>query len=353
MTNSLASFLESYIVIITLIFLIVYMNKSLQKILSILWVISLLYIWKTFLIPLAVGSFLWLILSYCIDRIEKKWVRSTWARIFVMIWFVIALVWIAYGLLATITYTQDNRESIREIFISSWEQILISITSKTPLSMERLNQWFTTLTDSITISSFEWIIWDTFSFFTHFILVIVYTLLIPIYKGKIILLLDYISKWKGASIYADTQYTVTKYTQWLFILMFIVAILYYIWLTIFWVPYAWLISVGSALMTLVPTVGTMLWWIWAIVASSLLTGSIKITISMLIRYIGIQFLEEYLILPFVVGKKVAMNVFTAIVAIVLWWLIRWVAWIFLAMPVVWVIQKFLHNKKHPLYKVFS
>jgi sorbitol-specific phosphotransferase system component IIC len=48
-----------------------------------------------------------------------------------------------------------------------------------------------------------------------------------------------------------------------------------------------------------------------------------------------------------------MNVFTAIVAIVLWWLIRWVAWIFLAMPVVWVIQKFLHNKKHPLYKVFS
>jgi predicted PurR-regulated permease PerM len=37
---------------------------------------------------------------------------------------------------------------------------------------------------------------------------------------------------------------------------------------------------------------------------------------MIIWYIGIQFLEEYIILPYVVGKKVSINVFVAILAIV-------------------------------------
>lgn len=329
------------------------MSSFLQKIASILGIIIVLSIWKAFLIPLAIGIFLWLILSYCIDSIEKKWVRNTRARIFVMIWFIIGLVGIVYGLFLIIDYTQNNRESIREIFITSWEKVLIWITSKTPLSIDNVNEVFYWITNSLTFSSFEWIIGNTFSFFTNFILVLVYTILIPIYKKKIILLLDYISGSSWKKIYADTQYTITKYTQWLFILMFIVAILYYIWLTIFWVPYAWLIAILSALMTLVPTVGTMLGWIWAIAASSLLTWSLKVALSMFARYVWIQFLEEYLILPFVVWKKVAINVFVAIVSLVVGGLIRWVAWIFLAMPVVWVIQKFLEKKKHPLYKVLS
>jgi predicted PurR-regulated permease PerM len=38
---------------------------------------------------------------------------------------------------------------------------------------------------------------------------------------------------------------------------------------------------------------------------------------------------------------------------VAWWLLWWVAGIFLAMPIVGIIQKFLENNKHPLYEVLN
>lgn len=324
-----------------------------KKTLRTTWIIALLTIGKSFFIPLAIGSFFGLILSYCIDGIEKKWVKNIRAKIFVMIWFIIAILLMVYGLFSLFWYTQNNRNSIQNIIISSGENILEFLSTKTPLTGERISQVWQNITNSLSIDSAEQIIGNTFTSVTNFILVLVYTVLIPIYKKKIIILLDLVTQNKWTQTYKDLQFTVTKYTQWLFILMVIVAILYFIWLSIFNVPYAALIAISSALMTLVPTVWTMIWGVWAILAASLLTWSIKVTISMIIWYIGIQFLEEYIILPYVVGKKVSINVFVAILAIVAWWLLWWVAGIFLAMPIVGIIQKFLENNKHPLYEVLN
>jgi len=329
------------------------MKHTGRKTIRTIWIVAVLTFGKSFFIPLAVGSFFGLILSYCIDSIEKKWVKNIRAKIFVMVWFILTLLLLVYGLFSLFWYTQNNRESIRKILVSSWETILQFLSTKTPLTDQNITKLWEDLTSSLAINSAEQWIGDTFVAITNFILVLVYTVLIPIYKKKIILWLDILTHNKWAQAYKDIQYTVTKYTQGLFLLMIIVAILYLIWLTIFNVPYAPLIAICSALMTLVPTVWTMVWGVGAIVSASLLTWSITVAVSMTLWYIGIQFFEEYLILPYVVGRKVSLNVFAAILAIVVWWLLWWVAGIFLAMPIVGIIQKFLENAGHPLSKVIK
>jgi predicted PurR-regulated permease PerM len=78
-----------------------------------------------------------------------------------------------------------------------------------------------------------------------------------------------------------------------------------------------------------------------------LTGSIIVSIIICGRYILIQQLEEYFILPRVVGSRVSLNVLVSIISIVARGMLWGVAGIFLAIPIMGVVEMLLekHGRK--------
>lgn len=307
--------------------------------------IALIYILKPVLIPLVLGAFFW----FLFDVIWKKaWWKNASSKFSKGLWIfflVLSFVLIIVALSGVWMYFENNFTQFMSSLQSSALELKEYLLATSQISESMINTLLERSTDGVSFTNFNGFIWTTFWFLLNTILVFVYAILFIIYREKIALLLELLIPGEWQEHLTVIHNTVFNYSKWLLVLVTVVAVLYAFWLRVVWVPYALLIAWGSALLTLVPVVGTFVWWMGAIIATWLLSGSLMKAWVIAIWYVCIQLWEEYIILPKVVWKRVELNIFATIFSIVVWGLIRWVAWIFLAIPIMGVFTKILENKK--------
>lgn len=134
------------------------------------------------------------------------------------------------------------------------------------------------------------------------------------------------------------QYLVSK-----LILIGLLAFIYSIGLGITGVSNFILISIVAALFSLIPYLGNIIGFVLALGFGYLSSGEIGVLIGIVITFSVAQFLESYVLQPFIVGNKVDVHPFIVILAVIvgnaLWGIIGMI----LAIPVMGIITiVFLH-----------
>ncbi|GAB0101346.1 AI-2E family transporter [Nocardia sp. JMUB6875] len=111
----------------------------------------------------------------------------------------------------------------------------------------------------------------------------------------------------------------------------ITAVLTFVWLSIFGVPYPLLLAVLVAILDLLPVVGSSIAGI--IVALVALTVSLPITVATVSFFIALRLVEDYLLVPRIIGRTVQVPAIVTVVSVLIGAALLGIVGALLAIPV--------------------
>ena len=117
------------------------------------------------------------------------------------------------------------------------------------------------------------------------------------------------------------------------ILMAILAVLYSVGLGFSGVDNFILVAVIASLLTIIPWIGNIIGFAMAMVFGYLTSGDINVLWGIVITFTVSQFLESYVLQPYIVGDKVGLHPFFVIVFVILGGAVWGLAGMVLAIPV--------------------
>ncbi len=118
-----------------------------------------------------------------------------------------------------------------------------------------------------------------------------------------------------------------------------------IWLTAFDVPYPLLLAILVAILDLVPVVGSTIAGI--VVGAVALTVSIPVCLATIVFYIAFQMVEDYVLVPRIIGRAVHVPALTTIVAVLVGATLLGVVGALVAIPIAAALQLIVQEVLYP------
>ena len=113
------------------------------------------------------------------------------------------------------------------------------------------------------------------------------------------------------------------------------------------IPYAVLLGVVGALLNMIPYVGGLVAIALPVFMAFVIKAGLGYPLGVAGVYLVIQFLDNHLLIPYIVASKVKVNALMAIVGVLIGNAIGGVAGMFLALPVI-AILKIIFDRIEPL-----
>lgn len=188
--------------------------------------------------------------------------------------------------------------------------------------------------------------------------VLVILVLIPVYVFMILfyrpLLLDFIRKVFGQSnakevneVLSSTKSIIQRYLVALLLEAAIIAVLNTVGLLIIGIEYAILLGIIGALLNIIPYLGGIIAMALFMVVAWVTKESPSYALYVLILYTTIQFIDNNLIVPKLVGSKIKINALIAIIAVIAGGALWGIAGMFLSLPLT-AIAKLIFDRVEPL-----
>lgn len=186
------------------------------------------------------------------------------------------------------------------------------------------------------------VITNVFSFIGDMLLILVYIFFFTFYQKKfedaIIGLVPNKNKEEAKTIISRSARSAQQYLLGRLILIAVLAVLYMAGFTVIGLEYAIFISLLAALFALIPYIGNIIGFALAIIASFVAGGGTTQIILIAGIFTIIQFIENYMLEPYIVGGKVDLNPVTVIVGVVLGGIVWGVIGMILAIPILAIIS---------------
>lgn len=186
------------------------------------------------------------------------------------------------------------------------------------------------------------IVSNVFSFISYMLLILVYIFFFMFYHRKfenaIVGMFPEKDQEKARTIINDASSIAQKYLLGRLILIAILAVLYMIAFSISGIEHAIFVSLLAALFSLLPFVGNIIALGLALGMSFIGGGETGQIVIILISFGIIQFIESYILEPYVVGDKVDLNPVVIIVGIVLGGLVWGVMGMILVIPILGILK---------------
>tara|TARA_R110002020_G_scaffold305892_3_gene521821 strand:- start:123 stop:1337 length:1215 start_codon:yes stop_codon:yes gene_type:complete len=181
------------------------------------------------------------------------------------------------------------------------------------------------------------IVMNFFSFLSSAVLTMVYLFFLLLYRNKVKLsILKFFSSENRVEAEEVMKHSIELALNFIvgrFILIVFLAIIYSVGLSISGIENAILISVIAAILSLVPFIGNIIGYglsiVMAVFAGAELGGIIGVSITFGLA----QFVESYILEPYVVGSKVEVNPLVTIVVVILGGSIWGIAGMILSIPI--------------------
>ena len=119
----------------------------------------------------------------------------------------------------------------------------------------------------------------------------------------------------------------------------------FIWLTAFGVPYPLLLGIFVALLDLVPVVGSTIAGV--VVAAVALTVSLPVCIATIVFFVVIRLIEDYLLVPRIIGRAVKVPAMITVVAVLLGGALLGIVGALVAIPVAAALQLLTQEVLYP------
>ncbi|MGK7396777.1 MAG: AI-2E family transporter [Candidatus Cyclobacteriaceae bacterium M3_2C_046] len=186
-----------------------------------------------------------------------------------------------------------------------------------------------------------------FKFMGNMLLVFVYIFFFMLYRSKfkkaILKMVPDQHKEQADKVIRQTSQVSQQYLLGRFILIVFLAALYSIGLSIVGIKHAIFVSMIAALLSLIPYIGNVIGGGLAIAMAFFTSGGIGAVIGVVIVFSIVQFIESYMLEPFVVGHKVDLNPVLTIVGVVLGGAVWGTAGMIMAIPILGILKVIFDN----------
>tara|TARA_R110000851_G_scaffold193967_1_gene344779 strand:+ start:47331 stop:48344 length:1014 start_codon:yes stop_codon:yes gene_type:complete len=178
-----------------------------------------------------------------------------------------------------------------------------------------------------------------------FLLTFIYTFFLLNYRSRfkkcLLLFFSREKRKKVGEIISSAAKIAPQYLLGRLILIGFLSLLYSLGLGISGVDNFILISIIAAIFSLIPYIGNIVGVVMAIVLGYLGTGDTTILVGIVVTFSIAQFIESYVLEPYVVGDKVDVHPFIVILAVVVGNLIWGVIGMIIAIPIIAIIALIL------------
>lgn len=321
------------------------LRKINQILLFIIFAFALLYFGSTFLIPFVFGIFFATLMSPFANMTEKVWNNRIFSSTIGTLVVLIVVGGVMYIFVYQMSLFVSDISSIRNEIMGVVQNLQDRIMSATNLSLEEQNNiWQNRSEDLLNflesgITSFLGNILNTAA---GFFLVLVYVFLLLYYRNKFSdTILMYIKKSdveEAKEVLQRISKVVYQYLWGRAKVMSILAVMYYITFLIFDIPYALLLTIFGALVTIIPYLGPFISGLIPIIFSFIYLENVQMAILFTIIIVIEQIIESYVLEPLIIGKEVRINPLFVIIAIVIGGAIWGLAGMILFVPVFAMIK---------------
>lgn len=305
---------------------------------------------KGFLAPLVTALILSLVVLPLSHLLERKMNRSLAALLSSVFLFLISL-----GLMALISFqvrsfTQDW-SMIKNTMQPKIEQIKAFALQHTPISKDDIEEAKenSSLISSNSRDQVKSFMSGLSSFITNYLLTFVYIFFMlsyrKIFKNFLLRIFPDQRRKNVKTIISKSTKVAPQYLIGKLVLMGLLAILYSIGLGISGVHNFILVSIIAALLTLIPFVGNIIGFTMAVTFGYLTSGDITVLIGIALTFTITQFVESYILQPYIVGEKVDVQPFFVIISVILGNMVWGIIGMILAIPILGIITVVLLNIK--------
>jgi predicted PurR-regulated permease PerM len=320
------------------------------SLISVILIVYILFVLKAVLIPLAFGGLLAMLLYPICHKLES-WKLPRIASIFICIVLVVGLI---AGLLMLVINQFSNFSDEMPIYAAKITELLnklqILIDEKFHIRKGNQNTELKKYglealkNSSAYISGF---LSSTSSILASASLVPIYVFFFLYYRDLIRTFLHKVfAKTKNSKIdqvLSKIYFVLQNYLLGLFLVIFIVAILNSVGLLIIGIEYAVFFGTFAAFLLLIPYIGITIGALLPILIALLTKDSPLYALAVLGLFLVVQALESNIITPYIVGSKVSINSFAAIIALLLGGQLWGMAGLVLALPFTAIIKVIFDN----------
>jgi predicted PurR-regulated permease PerM len=328
--------------------------KKANRILFFLIAIYLLFYYlSSFFIPLTFGIFLAMLVAPFTNFLEKYKLSRVLSSLSSTFLLFIFLGFLSYLFIIQFSQFADQLPGIRAIIDSEIEKVQEQIASATGVPLDEQKEIIERRTRDlwgIIESRAAAFVGSMLDFTLKFLLAFVYVFLLLLYRKKFtIFIIRIYSTEKEREIAYDALKKISRVVyQYLWgraQVMFVLAVMYYLTFLIFGLPFALLLTLFGALITIIPYIGPWISGLVPVIFALIFfdTTSHKVTFTIII--IIIQLLESYIFEPFFIGKEVKLNALAVVIAIILGGLIWGVAGMILFVPLFATIKIISNHSK--------
>ncbi|MEP1087350.1 MAG: AI-2E family transporter [Algoriphagus sp.] len=192
------------------------------------------------------------------------------------------------------------------------------------------------------LSNVGGVVMGFFGFLTNSLLAMIYLFFFLYYRTKLKLsILNFFKKENLEDAKKVFGYTIQLALDFLvgrMILIAFLTVIYGIGLSISGIDNAILISILAAVLSLIPYIGNVIGVVLAMSMAAISGGELSMFIGVAVTYFLAQFIESYILQPYVVGGKVNINPIVTILVVVLGGTIWGVAGMILSIPLVGIFK---------------
>jgi len=333
---------------------------------------------RSFLLPLSVAALLAMIILPLCRWFEHKGLKRGWASFLSDIVIILFLVGMASILAVQVDRLEDDWPQIRQKVEPRIEQLQQYISRKTGLSVEQQNKKIpgsffsaesgqappadttqakqqnqpqlgqnsasgeSASSGGSLLSSAGTVIGRIFSVMGNFLLILVYTFFFLLYRRKFKLsILKMVSPERqdqAKKIISSSTKVSQNYLFGRILLILFLAVLYSIGLTISGIRNAILISLLAAVLSLLPYIGNVIGYVIAIIMAFISGSGLMGVVGVSVTFTITQFVESYILEPYLVGGKVDLNPVFTIIVVVLGGAIWGIIGMLIAIPVLGILK---------------
>lgn len=303
---------------------------------------------KGFFAPLLTAVILSLVVLPLSQLMEKKMKRSLAAILNSLLLFLISI-----GLLALVSYQirsfAEDWPAIQETMTPKIEQAKEFALEHSPLDKEDIKEAKndSSGTSSSTSERIKAFMSGLSSFLANYLLTFVYVFFLlnyrDVFKDFLLRIFPDEKRKTVKNIINKSAKVAPQYLLGKLILMGLLAILYSIGLGISGVNNFILVSVIASVLTLIPYIGNIIGFVMAVAFGFLSSGDTTVLIGIALTFTITQFVESYVLQPYIVGEKVDVHPFFIIISVILGNMVWGIIGMILAIPVIGIITVVLLN----------
>ena len=312
-------------------------TSFIKKLLLLFLVVAGLYYARVFLIPLSIAGILaTLFLPFCIWMENKKIPKGLSPVLCLLVLLLIIagigalLTWQITDLTKDFSLLTQRADGIGDN-IQKYIFNTFGITAKKQLQLLSNEQLSITGTMQVVAGSVA-------SMVTEFILVMAYIFLLLYFRSHIrkfiLKLVPPAQQTEMGKMLTGITFVSQQYLVGLAKMIACLWIMYGIGFSIIGVKNALFFAILCGLLEIVPFIGNLTGTSLTVLVSVVQGAGMPMVISIVATYLVVQFIQEWILSPIIVGTQVKINAFTTIIAMVLGELVWGVAGIFLAIPLI-------------------